>query len=189
SPGDLSSRKAVGASSKKPHDNNQGTAEAAGRGRRKRLPNRLHLRDLMTHRERHTPDEAPARDATWNLPARPSASGSLSGAVKSPLGDAILWTDWYHRAAPLQQHDALLRSIQQGILSAHQLPIPARTAVPSRSVLFGLLNGQIKDLEPLNPPLLEYCDPDLDERQRDAVARAVATPDVCLIQGFPGTGK
>ncbi len=29
----------------------------------------------------------------------------------------------------------------------------------------------------------------MDRTQRDAVARAVATPDVCLIQGFPGTGK
>jgi len=29
----------------------------------------------------------------------------------------------------------------------------------------------------------------LDARQREAVARALATPDFCLIQGLPGTGK
>ncbi len=143
----------------------------------------------MTHRERHTPDEAPARDVTGTLSASPTASAPSSGTMQSPSGDASLWTDWFHRASPVQQEDALLRSNQQGILYAHQLPSPARTAAPARSVLFGLLNGQVKDLEPLNPPLLEYRDGELDERQREAAARAVATPDVCLIQGFPGTGK
>lgn len=143
----------------------------------------------MTHRERHTPDEAPARDATWTPSASASASASSSGTGQPPLDDGSLWTDWYHRASPVQQQEALLRSLQQGVLYAHQLAAPARTSAPHRSLLFGLLNGQVKELEPLNPPTLDYHDSQLDQKQREAAARAVATPDVCLIQGLPGTGK
>jgi predicted ATP-dependent serine protease len=56
-------------------------------------------------------------------------------------------------------------------------------------LLATLLGGQIKELQPLQPPELHYHDSELDTAQRDAVGRAVATPDVCMIQGFPGTGK
>jgi hypothetical protein len=100
-----------------------------------------------------------------------------------------LWTDWYHRASPAQQQEALLRAMHQGLVYAHQLAAPASSAAPVRSLLSGLLNGQVKELAPLNPPALEYHDGELDRTQRDAVAQAMATPDVCLIQGLPGTGK
>ncbi len=36
---------------------------------------------------------------------------------------------------------------------------------------------------------MTHFDEELDESQRDAVARALAAPDLCLIQGLPGTGK
>jgi hypothetical protein len=137
----------------------------------------------MTHRERHTPEEAPARDVTWTPPPSSSASVPPSDAA----GDR--WTDWYHRASPAQQQEAMLRAMHQGIVYAHQLAAPATSAAPVRSLLSGLLNGQVKELAPLYPPALEYQDGELDRTQRDAVARAVATPDVCLIQGLPGTGK
>jgi hypothetical protein len=52
-----------------------------------------------------------------------------------------------------------------------------------------LLAGQLPELEPLHPPEENSHDTELDQAQRDAVARALATPDVCLIQGGPGTGK
>ena len=41
----------------------------------------------------------------------------------------------------------------------------------------------------MRPEPLTYVDGDLDENQREAVARAVFTPDLCLIRGLPGTGK
>src|SRR5581483_11598621 len=107
-------------------------------------PYRLHLRDLMTHRERHTPEEAPARDGPRTPPVRPSASassaGTTSGGTGVPpvqthdrrdagptgvMGDASLWMDWYHRASPAQQQEAVLRAIHQGIVYAHQLAAPA----------------------------------------------------------------
>jgi hypothetical protein len=143
----------------------------------------------MTHRERHTPEEAPARDGLRTPPATPSASASSAGTTPPALGDASLWTDWYNRASPAQQQEALQRAIHQGIVYAHQLaPPPPCTASP-RSLLSSLLNGQGKELAPLHPPVLDFYDGELDRMQRDAVARAVATPDVCLIQGLPGTGK
>jgi hypothetical protein len=143
----------------------------------------------MTHRERHTPEEAPARDVTWTPSPSPTASISSSDTHAPALGDASLWTDWYHRASPAQQQAALLRAMRQGIVYAHQLEPPASSSTPVRSLLSSLLNGQVKELAPLYPPALEYHDGELDQTQREAVARAVATPDVCLIQGFPGTGK
>ncbi len=162
----------------------------------------------MTHRERHTPEEAPARDGPRTPPVRPSASvssaGTTSGGTGVPpvvgldrrdagptgvMGDASLWMDWYHRASPAQQQEAVLRAIHHGIVYAHQLAAPAPSTAAPRSLLSSLLNGQVKELAPLRPPTLEFHDGQLDRTQRDAVARAVATPDVCLIQGMPGTGK
>jgi hypothetical protein len=97
--------------------------------------------------------------------------------------------DWYQRASPAQQQEAVLRAIHQGIVYAHQLAAPAPSTAAPRSLLSSLLNGQVKELAPLRPPALEFHDGQLDRTQREAVARAVATPDVCLIQGMPGTGK
>ena len=70
----------------------------------------------MTHRERHTPEEAPARDKLRTPPANPSASVSSAGTTPPTLGDASLWTDWYNRASPAQQQEAVLRAIHQGIV-------------------------------------------------------------------------
>src|SRR5262249_60787522 len=58
-----------------------------------------------------------------------------------------------------------------------------------RQWLAALLAGQIDDLEPVPTDLVEVFDSALDETQREAVARALHTPDLCLIQGLPGTGK
>lgn len=143
----------------------------------------------MSHRERHSSDEAPAREVTRLLPDSRSRNASASGATPSAPNEASSWTDWYERASPSQQQDALLRALQEGVLYAHQLETPAQATAPQRSLLSRLLNGQAKELEPLVPPVLECHDGELDRTQREAVARAIATPDVFLIQGFPGTGK
>src|SRR5262249_29372301 len=45
------------------------------------------------------------------------------------------------------------------------------------------------DLAPVAVPPAGPPDPSLDADQREAVARALATPDVCLLQGLPGSGK
>jgi hypothetical protein len=152
----------------------------------------------MTHRERHTPEQAPGRDGIWTPSTSTSASATAPAGVGAPpvagsdqrdASPTDLWTDWYQRASPAQQQEALLRAIHQGIVYAHQLAAPPPSTAPLRSLLSNLLNGQVKELRPLHPPDLEYHDGELDRTQREAVARAVATPDVCLIQGSPGTGK
>jgi hypothetical protein len=56
-------------------------------------------------------------------------------------------------------------------------------------VLTKLLSGQVQDLEPVRAAAVGVRDSTLDAGQCDAVAKALATPDVCLVQGLPGTGK
>src|SRR5207302_11398509 len=79
----------------------------------------------------------------------------------------------------------------------HQLPEPDGVSLRDpagnrpggsspRSLLPQLLAGK-PDLAPVSAPPIEGID--LDPAQREAVARAVHTPDVCLIQGLPGSGK
>src|SRR5262249_60772615 len=45
------------------------------------------------------------------------------------------------------------------------------------------------ELEPVRTTPIAVLDPNLDPTQREAVARALQTPDLALIQGLPGTGK
>src|SRR5262249_27425363 len=42
---------------------------------------------------------------------------------------------------------------------------------------------------PATPAPVDALDAELDAAQREAVARALQTPDLCLVQGLPGSGK
>jgi hypothetical protein len=104
------------------------------------------------------------------------------------------WEDLYRGASPAQQAEWLRRARAQGILYAHRLQDdadgstrPGSGAAPS--ILPSMLAGQVQDLLPLRAPEAAVTDPALDGRQREAVARALSTSDVCLIQGLPGSGK
>jgi hypothetical protein len=101
------------------------------------------------------------------------------------------WEELYRAASPQQQQELLLLAQRQGLLYTHQLPpmLNGSQAEPDRPLLARLLRGQVAGLEPLRPVPLEMHDQALDEIQREAVCRAVQTPDVCLIEGLPGTGK
>jgi len=109
--------------------------------------------------------------------------GVLSGPLDNSL--ACVWEDLFHQAPPAQQRAYLARAGQQGVLYSHQLDdLPATPLLPV------LLNGRIKDLPPLKyVPLEDQAELSLDAAQQEAVQRALATPDLCLIQGLPGTGK
>jgi hypothetical protein len=128
----------------------------------------------MTQRERHTPESGAA------AAARPPADRA---------GACSLWEDWYQRAAPDQRRQFVALAARQGVLGTHQLPAPAGGTAPSRTLLSALLAGQAGDLTPVRPPCPDLLDGALDGAQREAVARALHTPDVALIQGLPGTGK
>jgi hypothetical protein len=108
----------------------------------------------------------------------------------------LLWEDWFRRASPAQREQALSLAEQQGLVYHHQLPAlngshseaPAQDTGSVGAVVQMLL-GHVDSLPALQTEPLTPVDADLDELQRLAVARALATPDVCLIQGLPGTGK
>jgi hypothetical protein len=85
---------------------------------------------------------------------------------------------------------ALARS--QGLIYAHQLPAPNGHKPPddteALSRITRLLEGRA-DLPPVAPQSTSMTDERLDRMQQEAVARGLATPDICLIGGAPGTGK
>ena len=139
----------------------------------------------MTQRERHTTDGGTASASPATLrPAMPSAL--LFQAANPP---ACLWEELYQRATASQQDELLALAARQGVLYVHQIAPPDNGNAVRRPLLPALLNGQIKDLQPLRPPSLQPLDDALDAVQIEAVRRALYTSDICLIQGLPGTGK
>jgi hypothetical protein len=111
-----------------------------------------------------------------------------SDGVSAPAGVGCVWEELFQNAAPGRQQQLIALAGREGVLYAHELP-PANNGAAKRSPLPALLNGQIHDLPPFRASAVECADSLLDETQRDAVARALQTPDVCLIQGHPGSGK
>jgi hypothetical protein len=93
----------------------------------------------------------------------------------------------YLGASP-EERRRLLDLARGGVLSAHLLPRPNNGA-DHRLFPFALLNRPLDDWEPLRPEPIGGLDPALDAEQREAIARALQSPDVCLIQGVPGAGK
>jgi len=70
---------------------------------------------------------------------------------------------------------------RQGVLYSHQLPA-AGNGVPrdrGRQLLAQLLSGQTDGLEAVAALPVEVHDGGLDSRQREAVAKALHTPDLC----------
>lgn len=134
----------------------------------------------MSQRERQ-----PSAAAPPPADPRPPDAGPPPGADRP--------APWQHlcRLLPGSQRAELLAlARRQGLLYAHQLPpTPVAIRDPARAFLNALLAGKTQDLVPVaaDPAALGDCP--LDASQRAAVARALQTPDLCLIQGLPGSGK
>jgi hypothetical protein len=117
-----------------------------------------------------------------------------NGSAAAPVA-AFRWEQWFAAATADQRAEALARAREQGLLYLHQLPPavgkPGRTAEqPSAApLLCGVLAGKVGVLPPPSDEPLEGADPQLDPLQREAVRRALNTPDVSLLLGLPGTGK
>ncbi|HZT81873.1 MAG TPA: hypothetical protein VFA26_16730, partial [Gemmataceae bacterium] len=121
-------------------------------------------------------------------PPLPAAAPPRPAAATAPAWGPI-WEDFYRSATPAQQSALMTLACRQGVLYAHQLPPVPSPADRGRQFLTRLLNGQTEDLAPVRPAPVEVEDAELDAGQREAVARALGTPDLCLLQGLPGTGK
>jgi hypothetical protein len=129
-----------------------------------------------------------------------AAQAALLRPGSSPAQDVHrppLWEDLYQNASPAQQQELLSLAGRQGLLYSHQLPPlnnGARAGAPAEETASGqllsrLLSGNGHGLEPVRVHSVATLDAALDPAQREAVARALNTPDICLIQGLPGTGK
>lgn len=140
----------------------------------------------MTQRERRASGratEAVARPPSGLEPPRPETAP----------GRVPLWEEIFGGATPAQQAELLSLARGQGLLYAHQLPA-VRNGTPAaaeraRQLLNHVFGGQVDELDPVPIGPVEFLDTALDAAQRDAVLRAVHSPDLCLIDGLPGTGK
>lgn len=125
------------------------------------------------------------------------APGALATVSAEPT-NGFLWEEWYHSATPTQQAELLALAGRQGLLYAQQIPAKANgTHAPpapagaegSSAALIGDLLANRATLAPHAPPEIPDLAPELDPLQKQAICRALTTPDLCLIQGLPGTGK
>jgi hypothetical protein len=150
----------------------------------------------MSHRDRHA-----AAGTVATVPAPPTKPGLVSAAPRAALSvestPAISqWEILYRCISPDQQSELLALAGRQGLIYAHQLPpVPsASRSLPAEesrtwNLLGKMLAGQVSQLESVRPAPVQIVDTALDDGQRHAVAAALATTDLCLIQGGPGTGK
>lgn len=117
-----------------------------------------------------------------------------SGAATAPAGErALPWDELFLRAPADQQQELLALARRQGLLYGHQLPAAHNGAgsapEPTNLLLQELLAGRRERLEAFSVAEVDFYDRELDEDQRVAVRRALDTPDLCLIQGPPASGK
>ena len=137
----------------------------------------------MTSRERQA-------SGGVTLAARPVPTLPRAGSAAAASDPCFpLWEDLYRSASPNQQTELLALAARQGLLYAHQLPpLDPSALLQRRQFLPNLLAGKL-DLTPAAVDPVAVADAALDAAQREAVARALSTPDLCLIQGPPGSGK
>jgi hypothetical protein len=91
------------------------------------------------------------------------------------------------------QIELLALAERQGVVYAWQLPNERHDKDGAKdshdSAAMRVLRGRVENLEPLEPVPVNVTDEALDADQRQAVAKALHTPDVFLLGGLPGAGK
>ncbi len=129
-----------------------------------------------------------------------SATLTVSKGVEKGPESALpfSWNEWFRHANPQQRAAALGLAQQQGLVYPHQLPavhngvhpvVPTSKDTAVSALLGRLISGKADTLLPLSLEASTFHDRDLDGLQQQAVVRAIATPDVFVLQGLPGTGK
>jgi hypothetical protein len=126
-------------------------------------------------------------------PPRPASS------IPDSSSRLAIWEELFRNVSPAQQQDLLALARRQGLLYGSQLPrlangngsrpVPHVEEPACRQILSRILGGHAGELEPVARRPVDVADDALDAIQREAVAQALNTPDICLIQGLPGSGK
>jgi len=135
---------------------------------------------------------------TRQAPSSPSIAVANGIEVGADRSTPFTWEDWFLHATVQQRAEALGLAQQQGLLYPQQLP-PLKNGTkttpspgkdtPLSQIIPRLLGGRTDGLSHLPTQEISFFDADLDELQRQAVARALSTPDLVMMQGLPGTGK
>jgi hypothetical protein len=109
----------------------------------------------------------------------------------SPTERKASWEELYPAAPPEIQERLLTLALKQGLLYSYQLPATKNGAAKPAAtrLLSEVLEGKTSLLSPFSAEPIAILDDALDATQREAVVKAVRTPDICLIQGLPGSGK
>jgi hypothetical protein len=141
----------------------------------------------MSRRETHSPQATKdaARQGAPSQERNRNPSGEIA-AQQQPE-----WDELFQSFSRSQQEELLALAGRQGILYSHQLPatLNGSAASAGSNLLSRLLSNQHEQLAPSHPATCVVLNGDLDASQREAVARAVDAPDLCLIQGAAGAGR
>ncbi|MCI0637576.1 MAG: AAA domain-containing protein [Gemmataceae bacterium] len=97
------------------------------------------------------------------------------------------WETWFRDAG--QQGLAPSTITQAAVPPPPSCQIPSEAAARKSRVLDHLLAGRTDQLTPVPAEPVVFVDSALDRLQHEAVRRALATPDLFLVLGLPGTGK
>src|SRR5438094_7118715 len=130
----------------------------------------------MTQRERQASGGTKA--APWRALGHPALPPAAASPESRPAS-APLWEDLCRSVSPAQQMELLALAERQGVLYSHQLPPPGNGSLQDRGrqLLAQLQSGQTDDLEAVSSLPVEVHDTALDPQQREAVAKALHTPD------------
>lgn len=139
----------------------------------------------MSQRERQ------ASGGTIPVADRPRGGQGAPPVSTGRMADpALSWDQLFSAYPPNTLQQLLTLARRQGYLLASQLPLPEpQPPDPNRCFLKQIFAGQASQLPSFSPAPLQVHDAALDPFQQEAVARALSTPDLFLIQGMPGTGK
>lgn len=134
--------------------------------------------------------ERPRSPGVAHAPSPPANPALPTSPRNGDLSSASEWRAVFQSLTLSQQQSLLDLAARQGFVFGNQVPKQQSGSERVQSIISALLQGTTGDLvapaciEPINA-----IDSSLDAWQLDAVAKAIHTTDLCLIQGRAGSGK
>jgi hypothetical protein len=131
-------------------------------------------------------DKTVSDNATARAPAAPSETCLTIPAARATQA----WKKLFQQDDSDRHQELLALAARQGALYLQQVPKDNGHAVaPPACSVGNPLHIRPADWPRIRPEAMAVVDQELDWCQRQAVARALATPDLCLVAGHPRTGK